>query len=92
VFGITIGNHAAAVDSAKKHGAIRQLAGQGLADIIAKLDEGLDINTGGFRGGGCSCSVPASQSVMYRTDIIARLTRAGTSTQVGLRVEIAVAV
>jgi hypothetical protein len=50
VFGITIGNHAAAVDSARKHGAIRQLAGQGLADIIAKLDEGLDINTGGFRG------------------------------------------
>jgi hypothetical protein len=52
VFGITIGNHAAAVDSAKKHGAIRQLAGQGLADIIAKLDEGLDINTGGAADAG----------------------------------------
>jgi hypothetical protein len=56
VFGITIGNHAAAVDSAKKHGAIRQLAGQGLAEIIAKLDQGLDINAGGLGAHSCSAA------------------------------------
>jgi hypothetical protein len=39
-----------------------------VADIIAKLDEGRDINKGGARDLGCSCSVIVIKA-LYNVDI-----------------------
>lgn len=46
MFGINISNHQAAAKTAKQSQAIKALAQAPLADLLARLDNGLDVNAG----------------------------------------------